>query len=238
MPSWKLDETREIVERLHGASQLALLDPCLTSLVDRQIYAGYHYHEYKRLLRENIDSKLPEKHILELTLPRDPEYQHEFTTMLKRVGAHVVACVQSLHCLADTLAHAVCYSKGLNLPPTSLAERRISMKSVMSVISSAEGFGTVHRELKKIDESAEFTYISALVNHSKHRSIVEPVLNVGFLDEPGPPYQVKFARFNYDGKEYDKRDIEQVLEPTYSMLSNIIVDCGNSLNVALRTRHP
>ena len=238
MPAWNLDQTRNTVERCYGDGQLALLNPCLASLSDRQDYASYHFHEYGRLLREAIDSKLTDTNIYELTLPRTPEQQYELTTLLKRVGAHIIACIQSLHCLGDTLAHAICYSAGLNIGTNAIPERQISLRRVCAALSHRLGFQDVQAELGALERSPEFSYLSAVANHSKHRSIVEPGLNVGFLDDPGPRYQIKFSRFTYDRTCYEKRDVVEVLEPTYCMLSNAVVDCGNALNSALAAAYP
>jgi hypothetical protein len=238
MPSWDLEETLSSVERLHGCRQVALLRPCLRSLDDRQFYAGYHYHEYKRLLYESIDAQLSEKHIFELTFPRNEESLTRIATLEKKVGAHVVASVQSLHSVVDILAHAVCYALALNLGERPLGERSVTVKNVMDRLSYVPPLLSMHDVFKDIRANKEFVYLSALVNHSKHRSIVEPVLSVGFLDDPGPPYTIKFSRFTYDGITYDKRNVDEVLEPVYSWLSFQIAACGAPLNAALRDMSP
>jgi len=234
MPSWDLEETLSLVERLHGRAQVYLLRSCLKSLDDRQFYAGYHYHEYKRLLCESIDAQLGEKHIFELTFPRNEESLARIATLEKKVGAHVVACVQSLHSLVDMFAHAICYAWALNLGERPLEERNITLNSVMKGISHVPPLLSIYEVFGNIRAHREFSYLSALVNHSKHRSIVEPVLSVSFLEDSGPPYTVKFSGFTYDGKAYDKRNVDEVIEPVYSWLSFQIAACGAPLNAALR----
>lgn len=233
-PPWNLDETRSHVLRCFGAEQLELLEPSLASLHDRQFFAGYHYHEFRRLLHEGVDSKLPELHILQIMLPASSEALVSIATLRKHVAANVLACVQSLHALADTLAYAVAYACGLNLGPAAIAERRISLGAVATALNNRAGFGNVASILLNVKSHPDFEYLAALVNHSKHRSIVEPRLHVDATAKEHTPYALRFRGFNYDGRLFERRDVESLLEPLYSWLSYRIVDCGNELNLTLR----
>jgi hypothetical protein len=235
--SWDLEETRQLVERQHGRPQLWLLNPCLDSLNERAVYSSYRFIEYKRLLRESIDSKLSKKDLFELTFRPEAKDQNELAVQLYRVRANIVACLQSLHCLADTLAHAIYYSSGLNLSPrTALRERDISNKKVIAALSPLPKFSTVQSILQQVADSAEFKYLSAIVNHSKHRSIIKPVVAVDFRTDA--PYAIEFSAFTYAGEDYEMRDVKKVLEPTYSILSSKMAECGIALNAALRAEVP
>jgi len=122
MPPWNLEETREHVERRYGDIQLQVVRKCLESVVDRQRYAGYHFHEHKRLLAEHIDAKLASKSIYEITLPFNSQQQSDLDFCLTRVRANIVACIQSTHSLADILAHVVYFALGMNLRGNALPE--------------------------------------------------------------------------------------------------------------------
>ena len=227
---------RVVFAAFHAAirkTQLELLGPCLQSLADRQFYAGYHFHEHKRLLTENIDSKLNGRHVLELTFPLNTETQVAMHTLLKRVAANVVACIQSLHCLGDTLSHAACYACGLNLNTPPLADRKITLRAVEEALAANPIYVRVGGALTELRKNPDFLYLSALVNHSKHRSIVAPRLHVDATGVSGQHYSLRFAAFQYDGKLHDARDVEAFLEPFYSWFSFHIVKCGNTLNAAL-----
>lgn len=238
MTPWNLDDTRTMVHQYFGEKQVELLRPTLNSLHDRQFFAGYHFHEYKRLLAETIDSRLGEVHVLQLLLPSNEESFGAYLTMQKRVAAHVLACVQNLHALADTLAYAVALSCALNLSPHCVPERIIGLRLVASKLRQDALFVGVADVLGEIAQNDQFTHISAISNHSKHRNVVEPCIRVDATGADDRPYHLEFSELVYEGVCYPSIDVELLLEPTYSFLSNKIVACGNELNRQLLRAKP
>ena len=134
MTPWNLEVTELLVRTAHGDHQAGLLEPCLRSIADRQIYAAYHYHEYKKLIHENIDSKIAGRHLLELILDPNEINRGDFYATQKHIAANVIACAQNLHCVADTLAHAAYYASAINLSPTKLVERAINLSAVSKAL--------------------------------------------------------------------------------------------------------
>lgn len=238
MTPWNLDDTRTMVHRYFGAQQAELLRPTLNSLHDRQFFAGYHFHEYKRLLAEAIDSRLGEVHVLQLMLPLNEESFGAYFTMQKRVAAHVLACVQSLHALGDTLAYAVALACGLNLSPHCVPERKISLRLVADKLQQTPGLASVGDVLGNIASNNLFTHLAAISNHSKHRGVIEPRIHVDATGSDDRPYRLRFSELVYEGVCYSAIDIEMLLEPLYSFLSNRIVNCGNELNRQLLLAKP
>jgi hypothetical protein len=234
MPPWDLETTRELVGQQHGTAQLELLAPCLQSIADRQFYAGYHFYEHQRLLRDAIDSKLDDQHILDITLPLTPATRVAMHELQAKVGAHVLACTQSLHAIADTLAHSVYYAVAGNLGPSALAERDIGIGSLVRFLAARPQYADVSKQLSELRDHQGFKYLSALVNHSKHRSIILPGLHVAANGSAAKQYQIKFAAFSYGGTHYPALEVVGFLEPFYSWFSGQIVETGNALMSALR----
>ena len=52
--------------------------------------------------------------------------QNEYENSRVQLGAHVVACVQSLHAIADTFAHAIYFSLAYNLHADALDEHKVT----------------------------------------------------------------------------------------------------------------
>ena len=234
MPRWDLQETREQVERRYGNSQLQIIRKCLESIVDRQRYAGYHFYESQRLLTAHIDDRLVSKSIYEITLAFEPKEKVELDLCLTQVSANIVACIQSMHSLADILAHVVYFALGLNNGSNKLKEQEIYIGSVARLLRKIPEFGELTRILEGISTHPDFVYLGALVNHSKHRSIVGTVLSVDPPVDGTPPYALLFDEFTYREIPYVRRDIKSFLEPTYAWLSQEIVNCGNALNQVLK----
>lgn len=238
MSSWHIDETRKLVLGLNGRSQLDLVRPCLQSVVDRQEYARFHYHETMDLLERFVSTRLKDTSLLEVVFGGDDETANEFQIFITKIGAHFTACIQSLHAVADILGHALYYALAINLSPKPLAPRVISASSVIRKIQGNAEFAQVHTLFQRLYAGGNFAHLAALVNHSKHRSVVQPSLNEDQTGLAPQRHRLKLPRFVYEGAEYPEVSIKDFLEPEYDRCSVLVIDIGNSLNAVLRARAP
>jgi hypothetical protein len=230
MPPWNLEETRNHVAHSYGDAQLYVVRKCLESIIDRQRYAAYHFQEYHRLLSEHIDDRLTSKSIYEITLPFEQKQYAEYNLCLTRVSANIVACVQSMHSLGDILAHVVYFALCMNIGQSKLKEQDVSLSTVIRLLKQDQVFVELTTILDGILRHPEFIYLNALVDHSKHRSIIDTVLSVDPPAEGRPPYTLLFEAFTYRDKLYPQREIQPFIEPVYAWLSHEVVICGNALN--------
>lgn len=115
---WDLKQLRTDVRRCFGSEQLRHLEPCLRSVDDRRGFARYHYSEAKRLMEtETTGREGPELFAAMLgSYDREPG---DFEWARFQAAAHITACVQSMHALADILAHTVYFGLGMNLDNAS-----------------------------------------------------------------------------------------------------------------------
>jgi hypothetical protein len=237
MKRWQIDETKSLMEGRYGSSQVALAKRCLNSACNRQIHARYHFMEAKRLLSEHIDGQLPEKSIYELTLPTDGESASGLNYCLVRVEANILACAQALHSLEDILSHVVYFASGLNLSIKAIPEQNIRLSTVMSALDSDPSFKEVCERLHVLSSHPQFEVVNAIVNHSKHRGIVETALHVDPFNA-NDPYELHFESFWYKGRTHVEQEVGKVLEPAYEAISQAVVEVGNAINQALTRRDP
>jgi hypothetical protein len=235
MTSWDIERTRKLVTQVYGPQQVELIRPSLEALAERQVFASYHFHEYKNILDKHIDSRLGERHILELTLPLHTTDQYRIDNALNQAAANAIACLQSLHCLLDTLAHVIYYCSGLNLTSDFLSERDISSNRVVLKLRSRPDFSSALNAFDGISSHQHVKHLSALVNHSKHRSVIRPSLNVDLRNTSEPTYALEFPAFTYNKKTYRAVDAERFMEQVYEVLSPKVVECGSLLNDVLET---
>ncbi|WP_095063996.1 hypothetical protein [Pseudomonas sp. Irchel s3f19] len=228
MTAWNLAELRSLVEAKFGRQQKEVLAPSLNSVLQRGAFAKYHYLEAKRLLDEATAAHTDPSAMMMLVLGAD-DASEAFSEARFQSQAHITACVQSMHATADILAHTVYYALGMNLDPaTELKLRNIDMVNVMKKVTVAP----VLQALTSLTDHDGFRYISALNNHSKHRSIVEASYSVDFT-EAGMPNGLKFAGFEHGGQAYDARWVKPTLDPEYARQSSLIIDAGRALNTHL-----
>ncbi|MBC3436798.1 hypothetical protein N5E96_20410 [Pseudomonas mosselii] len=230
MDTWKLNDLRELVELRFGRDQKEALAPSLDSVVQRGAFAKYHYLEAKRLLSEATVAHAEPGKIMALILGAD-DASVAFSQARFRAAAHVTACVQSMHAMADILSHSVYFGLGLNLDAsTRLEPHRIDMKNVLKKVSIEH----VRQLLAVLTGHEDYQYLSALNNHSKHRSIVTTPYTLD-LTEEHKPSGLKFAAFEYGGERFEARWAMPTLDAEYSRQSRLIVGIGQALNASLST---
>jgi hypothetical protein len=233
MSRWHISETKQLIEQRHGSNQLLLARHCLRSVNERLRHARYHYQEAKRNLKEHIDDQLSCQSIHALTWATKAETRDELDDCLMKVEAHMIACAQAIHSIADNLAHVVYYALGLNLPPHSIKVKSVTIRRIAQVLSEKETpFTAIARPLQALLLEQSFATVDAMVNVTKHRGLSESRLSIEPPDRE-TPYAMEFGAFSYDGKEFPAREIEDVLAPAYAAASRAVIDTGNALNTAL-----
>lgn len=143
---------------VRGDDQVDLFRFSLMSLRDRIDYAEYHFDEAKRLMLPYTAGEGPK--------PSDDF--RPFRTALTQTAAHVLACLQSLHACADICAHVVYFGLGSNLDPKPIKEHRVSASTILERIPVHPVSGA----LRALIEHSEFAYLDAVVNRSKHRTVI------------------------------------------------------------------
>ncbi|NWC83154.1 hypothetical protein HX798_23105 [Pseudomonas putida] len=227
MSTWNLAALIAAVKELHGSDQEKELTPSLNSLVQRGAFAKYHYLEAKRLLETATQAHTQPGEMMLLLLGNDSASaglrQARF-----QAAAHLTACVQSMHATADTLAHAVYFALGMNLDQaTYLEPRSVTIWKVKEKLST----GPIKNLLAELVDHDDFKYLSALCNHSKHRSIVD----IPFSLEMTATYPsgIKFGVFKYNGNEISDRWALPTLDAEYARQSSLIIAIGQALNSTL-----
>lgn len=238
MNHWNLEETRKHVARLYGRNQLELAKPCFQSVFDRQMYAWIHYQDACTKIDAYVQAQLQDTSLLEVTFGGRDEAWEEFNIFVRELGAHLTACIQSMHALPDILAHAVYYSLGLNIAPAALKSRDVGAASVMKLLKSDTGLATLNSLLAELINGSGFVYLSALANQAKHRSIVFPSLSEDWTGERNERHMVIFPAFSYGSACYPQVFADEFLKTEYERCSGLVVEIGSSLNALLRNRAP
>lgn len=230
MTTWNLAALKEAVRQRYGPKQEEALTPALSSVVQRGAFAKYHYLEAKRLLEAATAAHTEPAEMMMLLLGSDTA-SATFQQARFQAAAHITACVQSMHATADTLAHAIYFALGMNLDPGQcLKPRQISISKVLNIVSAVP----IQKSLAELVENDGFLYLTALNNHSKHRSMVDIPFSLDVTATPGPS-GLKFAAFEYDGEEFAERWAMPTLDAEYSRQSTLIIGIGQALNSTLVT---
>lgn len=225
--AWNIEQLREDVTFLFGDEQRRFLSPSLNSIVHRQIYARFHFQESKRILGEVLEGRDQETVLSDLIFGADPDAYYEFASRRLHAEAHIVALLQSLHSLSDILAHAIYFALGLNLDEASrLPPKGVYPRRVLRLAPP----GVMHDRLHALIEHENYRYLADIVNHSKHRSVVQTPYSVNATGCDTMPHGLKLDTFVYDDRAYPARWAHPFLESEYNRQSALITGIGESLN--------
>jgi len=232
---WDLRRTQYLVCEAFGAAQWRKAHPSVRSMADRPEFCGYHYHEATGMLDEYIAANLEERGLWHALHDR-----HDFSYLMLKVRANVVAFVQSLHAVADTCAHAVYYALGLDRT-APLKDRNISVVEVLKRLrqhcdAGQVEFEAIHTLLLGLTADGDYVYLNALANTSKHRAVVRPGLNEDVTGTREQRWVLYLEAFVYQGIAYKKTDVREFMRSEHSRIQELIILIGQRINDLLDAR--
>ena len=229
MTQWDIERTRRQIQKSFGREQLELARPCLRSLTDRQIYARMHFQRAEQTLNRYIKNHLHDKDFWKIAYAIDePEWQR-FNHVIRKVGADLTACVQSVHSLPDILASAVYFSLAIDRTQAPKPGKYVNHSFVAECLKDVPHCADVRTHLTQATAGKDFKHIAALSNQSKHYSIVFPSLNADLTGDRPEKYLVCFPAFPAGRHNYPQTAAKELLSRVYSQLSKSVVETGNAI---------
>lgn len=236
---WNLGALRTAVEGLYGAPQRWRLQQCLESLIDRQFFARMQYQAAAKLLSEFFaDRSIDDEAMVNLAFGLDQDVHGEFMNTNKRAEGHIVACIESMHAVSDTLGHVLYFALALDRT-ASLSPHRVNLHRVADELAKGSDTKRLHRYLSKLTGAADYDHLSAATNHCKHRSLVGVPYTFFTSDEPHHGLQLR--AFNYGRSQGAVRDypsvkVEDFLRREYRRQSVLSIAIGRELNRVVEGR--
>jgi hypothetical protein len=229
-PHWDIALTQQLLLRKPLNGHLVAMES-FNSILDRLRHARYHYHCVARPWAEILERARSAEERWRILGWRDKDGGERFQREQEQVerSANLVACVQAMHAIPDTLAFLLFYCL---ISPTqpNRSERSINVKNVIKWLAyhdSGAPFGAILRE---ITESPTYLRLDALSNHGKHRSIVSDTMAADVTGTDTVPLRLRFRAFSYDGAKYPSVDALPLLRDEFDRINPLIAKCGNLLN--------
>ncbi|DAB28771.1 MAG: hypothetical protein A2513_00480 [Sulfurimonas sp. RIFOXYD12_FULL_33_39] len=173
----------------------------LNSLDERLQYACYYHDAYKQSKKEDwyIGSR-----------------------------ANIVAFMQNLHSMHDTLGHLIYY-----IMDFKLNEREINLYNVLNKIDKNQ-HETLKNLLTTLREHSDFKYLNDYVNYSKHRHIVVPIFNFGIPNKQ--EFGFHFDAFCKDNTDYPRKKVDDFLSDEFNREFELVKQIENELIAILEKR--
>ncbi|MCY1282062.1 hypothetical protein D9M70_308860 [compost metagenome] len=234
--TWSLKELKDDVTGLYGKERCDQLLDSLESIVDRSDFAKYHFHEFERLLSEFMAGKEDDTSIAMALFGADEEEEASFQKVRMQAVANVIACMQSMHAVADTLSHVIYFSLDMQSSNDSrLAQRSISIHSVRQRLTLVGDAHSLHKLIGEFVDHQGFIYLNDVVNQSKHRSLIGTSYTLN-MTGVGRLHGLEFKAFKREGRTYGPRWVDDYLKEEFSRQSRLIIQIGQELNGVVRRR--
>jgi len=231
--TWHIAKTLDMVESAFGRPQRMAANASIQSTNQRLRFAHFHYHEVVKELAAYRASALSDRMVIDVAFSQDDDERCNYYAFMERIGAHAVACVQSIHAIADLLAASVFVGLNLNAKGKTVDEHSITFGVTLERLATDPLYANVETLLKALRADVSFQHVDALSNKSKHSSIVRPMLNEDLTGERSDRFEIRFESFERKGVLYPQAAIADVLAPAYELASRTTVDVGNELTKIL-----
>lgn len=231
--TWNLEELKNDVEILYDKEQLELLTPCLETIDEKDFYVHYHYNEVERLINNELKEIEPDNHeLLKIALREDSEDYKNVIIVLKKAKAHIIACLQSLHSLADVFAHTIYYAlKMSDDPSTRLEDRKITAYNVSQKLNSVTGADSLQDKYNSLRIDEGFIYLSDVVNCSKHRNIIKTNFWIN-LDQNKEynAHDLEFYQFEFNQRQHARKRVIPFIKEEQLIINLLVVEIGIEVN--------
>jgi hypothetical protein len=232
---WDIDQTSTLVKTLFGKQQYLLTQPCLRSIIDRQLYVTYHYWEAERLLKA-FKKKIPADKPLFVLVRNAGPTGPLFNTLMVKAGAHITASFQGQHAISDLLASGIYFACGMNLTHPLKSERDIKHESVKQIAAKEPEWKNLSRLLEQLTKPSEYKHLAAVTNRSKHRTVVRAMLSDNFTKSKAGKYEFQIEGFSDNGKEYPSLAFKELMEPETIRMAGVAIEIGHELDAVLNSR--
>jgi hypothetical protein len=233
-PRWHVEGTRRLVQAIFGRDQRELAAPSLRSADDQLHFARIQFAAFDRLRTEYLRDRADDENFSMLTvLFEDDDEWQAFNLFLLNAGAHITACLWSMHTLPDTMAHAVFHSLGDLAGPPFARMRDIHATAVVQRLRGA-GMNRLADLLTDMKDGGQFAHLSALSNQAKHRSLIRHALNEDMTGERPQRFEVVFPSFAYEERIFPQVEVQAFVASEYERLSRGMIALGRELHAVLQ----
>jgi len=217
---------KDAVEKKHGIANKTKLAPCLNSIEERRKFSRYHYMTAINAIDRVLKDKNDEIELIDLILDINHEDRDAFEECKFIACANIIACIQSIHSISDILSHVIYYS--LNLKNAKY-DSDISLNKILKWLKCTE-FQYLVSLLEELTNNTNYNYLSALVNYSKHCSVISTNFNVNLKKQGNEMKELKFITFNSKGVCYLSHLAPDFLTEEFHRQIKLINETLNELN--------
>lgn len=230
---WQPSELREKVKNRYGNSRDQLFEQAMSSFSWKLLIANYHADEYKKIIRRLLGrySGSREVKISKIILNiGSNELVEKNKIDLFKAEANLAAFAQTLHSMADILAHVIYYS----LPEdsfNSIVEDRISLRYCLDKLNDLPQLSELKKEIESLINLTNFQYLNAYVNTVKHRRLISSNLYTSLINKKS--FGFKIMAFEYRNVPYNEKNSRDFIQIDRKLIQDAYNNIGNQVSNCL-----
>ena len=239
---WQLNELEDAIRNTHGDQYADALHEPLQSFSWKSDMAYFHACEAEQILKDaiantpGINDRDPMsiamgKAVIFAASPGDAGQPLRLAQF--EAEAHIIASAQALHSLCDIVCHVIYWAYQLDTVPTAPKADRLNLYSTLRTLKTLQQYATTVSLIQAVVDAPEFTYLTAYVNTTKHRSLVNSSISASFGSEDRGGMRIK--AFSYTDRKgnylcFDRKWAYDFLFPENQSIRLKLVAVGKSLN--------
>lgn len=205
----------------------------LKSVAARLNHASYHFHEVNSAWQSFCERAATKKSpFAKLGFPiiGEQDNTHQWLSEAGALvrSAHLVACVQALHSIPDTLAYAISFCFELEIPERG--ERDINVGYVKGKLEFKSCAKFAVEALSDLKKEGNYKKINALSNYAKHRSIIDESISTDPDAGAEAPIFLRFKTFTFDDELYEAAEALPLLDSELKRMQSVVNGFGAALN--------
>lgn len=197
---WELKELEDAVRNANGDQYADAIQEPLQSFVWKSEMAYFHACEAEQIIKEAV-AVTPEindhdrasiaiSKAVFLAAAQCDSGQHLRFAKFK-AEAHIIASAQALHSLSDILCHVIYWAYRLDTVQKAPQKNRLNLHSILRTLNILPQYATTASLIRGVVNTAEFLYLAAYVNTTKHKSLVNSNMSVSFVPEDHGGMRIK-----------------------------------------------
>jgi hypothetical protein len=221
MPTWKLNELRQLIEEQHSADHLQKANPHIDSVDWKIRAASYHSYAASNAFSAVFKEKEPPPSVVVKMMLTNGKEATDFYEARLIYEANVIACAQAMHSVSDIISHVILDSLAIR----DADEENLDLKSIQKLLPES----LLKSHVVRILGLDYFRYLQDFVNTSKHVRLVGSQYTVDLTGVEKIPHGVKFRQFECKGRPHKEKWGETFLQEM-RQLSIEYVHLGCALN--------
>ena len=224
MTTWDIQRLRGLAKHIYGARQLETISPHIDSVDWKIRIASFHAYSARHAFDQVLGGDQRDLSMVFARMFSTGAERNTFMDAKIAYEAHVIACAQAMHSVADILARVVAIALSIPLPSSG----GVTFDTIKAAIPP----GPLKDSVTGLRGLKPFCYMRDFVNQTKHVSLVFSAYTLDLTGEDSRAHGLRFNSFSAGKSNHPQKWGEDILQELAEVAKNYVA-VGRQLNAFL-----